>query len=120
MSSITTSGRPRRLVSFGPYFADRPPTVWGDAIDFSPRGVREWAIQNAVMWIRDYRVDGLRLDAVHAIDDEQSPVHVLRELRDRVGALVISEIGHDDSGRSRSGGMTRSGSTRCTTISTSC
>ena len=35
------------------------------------RGVREWAIQNAELWVRDYRVDGLRLDAMHAIDDER-------------------------------------------------
>jgi maltooligosyltrehalose trehalohydrolase len=47
------------------------------------------------MWTRDYRIDGLRLDAVHAIYDD-SPVHVLRELRERVSGLVISEMGPDD------------------------
>ena len=41
--------------------------------------MREWAIQNAEQWIRDYRIDGLRLDAVHAIFDE-SPKHVMAEL----------------------------------------
>ena len=81
--------------AFGPYFTDRHHTFWGDAIDYSQRGVREWAIQNAIMWTRDYRIDGLRLDAVHAIYDD-SPVHVLRELRDRVDGLVTSEMGHDD------------------------
>jgi len=58
--------------------------------------VREWAIQNATMWVRDYRVDGLRLDATHAIFDE-GPHHVLAELAERVRAanpraLVISEM----------------------------
>jgi maltooligosyltrehalose trehalohydrolase len=80
---------------FGPYFTDRRHTFWGDAIDYAQRGVREWAIGNALMWTRDYRIDGLRLDAVHAIYDD-SPVHVLRELRERVDGLVISEMGPDD------------------------
>jgi maltooligosyltrehalose trehalohydrolase len=62
--------------------------------------VREWAIQNAELWVRDYRIDGLRLDAVHAVYDD-SPRHVLAELADRVhavspGALVISEMGLTD------------------------
>jgi maltooligosyltrehalose trehalohydrolase len=80
---------------FGPYFTDAHETFWGAAIDFSQRGVREWAIGNALLWTRDYRIDGLRLDAVHAVYDD-SPVHVLRELRDRVEGLVISEMGTDD------------------------
>src|SRR5206468_112635 len=69
-------------------------------IDYSQGGVREWAIQNACLWIRDYHVDGLRLDAVHAIYDD-SPRHVLAELAERVRevnprALVISEMELDD------------------------
>ena len=51
------------LGAFGPYFTDRHATFWGDALDYSQRGVREWAIQNAEHWVRDYHVDGLRLDA---------------------------------------------------------
>jgi maltooligosyltrehalose trehalohydrolase len=81
--------------AFGPYFTDKHRTFWGDAIDYSQRGVREWAIGNAELWTRDYRIDGLRLDAVHAIYDD-SPVHVLKELRERVGGLVTSEMGPDD------------------------
>jgi maltooligosyltrehalose trehalohydrolase len=81
--------------AFGPYFTDSRHTGWGDAIDYSRRGVREWAIGNAELWTRDYRIDGLRLDAVHAIYDD-SPVHVLKELRERVDGLVISEMGPDD------------------------
>ena len=85
------------LRAFGPYFTDRfGETPWGEALDFSQRGVREWAIQNAELWVRDYGIDGLRLDAVHAVQDDSDP-HVLAELADRVhaahsGALVISEM----------------------------
>jgi maltooligosyltrehalose trehalohydrolase len=81
--------------AFGPYFTTAHHTDWGEAIDYSQRGVREWAIGNAELWTRDYRIDGLRLDAVHAIHDD-SPVHVLKELRERVDGLVISEMGPDD------------------------
>jgi maltooligosyltrehalose trehalohydrolase len=74
------------LRAYGPYFTDRYETFWGDALDYSQRGVREWAIQNAELWIRDYKVDGLRLDAVHAVFDD-SDEHVLAELARRVRAL---------------------------------
>jgi maltooligosyltrehalose trehalohydrolase len=82
--------------AFGPYFTDRYDTFWGEAIDYSRPGVREWAIQNAELWVRDYRIDGLRLDATHAIFDESEP-HVMVELAGRVraaspGALVIAEM----------------------------
>ena len=88
------------IAAFGPYFTDRHQTFWGEAIDYSRRGVREWAIQNACQWVRDYHVDGLRLDAVHAVFDD-SPQHVLAELAERVHAenpraLVVSEIETDD------------------------
>jgi len=80
------------LRAFGPYFTDRHETFWGDALDYSQRGVREWTIQNAEQWVRDFHVDGLRLDAVHAIFDE-SPLHVCAELKQRVGdTLVVSEM----------------------------
>ena len=75
------------LQAFGPYFTDRYETFWGDALDYSQRGVREWAIQNAELWVRDYGVDGLRLDAVHAVFDD-SPTHVLAELAERVRAIA--------------------------------
>jgi maltooligosyltrehalose trehalohydrolase len=80
---------------FGPYFTDAHHTFWGSALDYSQRAVREWAIGNALLWTRDYRIDGLRIDAVHAVHDD-SPVHVLRELRERVDGLVISEMGPHD------------------------
>ena len=80
---------------FGPYFTDRFQTSWGSALDYAQRGVREWAIQNALLWTVDYRIDGLRLDAVHAVHDE-SPVHVLAELAQRVPGLIVSEMGSAD------------------------
>ncbi|HSL66245.1 MAG TPA: alpha-amylase family glycosyl hydrolase [Gaiellaceae bacterium] len=81
---------------FGPFFTDAHHTFWGDAIDYAQPAVREWAIQNACSWVRDYHVDGLRLDATHAVFDD-GPRHVLAELADRVHgesprALVISEM----------------------------
>ena len=75
----------------------RHDTFWGAAVDYSRRGVREWAIQNAEHWVRDYHVDGLRLDAMHAIFDETRP-HIVAELaRPRARAvrdatLVIAEM----------------------------
>ncbi|MDQ1432845.1 MAG: maltooligosyltrehalose trehalohydrolase, partial [Actinomycetota bacterium] len=84
------------LTAFGPYVDPDRPTFWGAALDFANPWVREWAIQNAVSWIRDFHVDGLRLDAVHAVFDESEP-HVMAELATRVhdahaGALVIAEM----------------------------
>jgi len=83
------------FAAFGPWFTSCYETPWGDALDYAQEGVREWAIQNACLWVRDYAVDGLRLDAVFAVEDE-SPKHVLAELADRVhserpDALVIGE-----------------------------
>jgi maltooligosyltrehalose trehalohydrolase len=88
------------LRAFGPYVTGRRRTVWGDAIDYAVPAVREWAIQNAELWVRDYHVDGLRLDAVHGIFDDTEP-HLCAELAARVRdadprALVISETAVDD------------------------
>jgi len=80
------------ITAFGPYVTDRYETPWGGALDFTRRAVREWAIQNAELWTRDFRIDGLRLDAVFAIFDDESPQHVLAELRERLpDTLLIAE-----------------------------
>jgi maltooligosyltrehalose trehalohydrolase len=78
------------LREFGPYFTDRHVTNWGAAVNFDGPGsdeVRRFVVDNAVMWLRDYHCDGLRLDAVHAIVDE-SGLHILEQLGGEVGALA--------------------------------
>src|SRR5207244_3488637 len=61
-------------------------TPWGDAPNFEHPAIRRYVIDNAIYWLTEYRFDGLRLDAVHAIHDP-SPVHVLRELAGEVKKL---------------------------------
>jgi maltooligosyltrehalose trehalohydrolase len=70
------------------FFTQARQTPWGAAIDFDAshrRAVREFVICNALYWLDEFRFDGLRLDAVHAIADE-SPQHVLAELSERAHA----------------------------------
>lgn len=70
------------LRDFAPYFTNAYKTPWGEALNFDgplSDGARNHFIQNALHWYEHYRVDGLRLDATHAIYDER-PVHVLAEL----------------------------------------
>lgn len=62
------------------FFRDDIPTPWGQAIDFRRPEVCDFFIENALMWLRDYRFDGLRLDAVHAISEKR----FLTDLSDRV------------------------------------
>jgi maltooligosyltrehalose trehalohydrolase len=71
------------------FFTGRYATPWGKAIDFARggRAVREFFIDNALYWIEEFCVDGLRLDAVHAIFDDSSPP-ILMELAERVHAQV--------------------------------
>jgi maltooligosyltrehalose trehalohydrolase len=78
------------LPEFGPYFSQRHQTNWGPAVNFDGPGsdeVRRFVIDNALMWLRDYHCDGLRLDAVHAIADD-SATHILEELAAEVAALA--------------------------------
>src|SRR3954451_18785816 len=91
------------LAAFGPFFTDRYSTFWGEAINFDDSGadgVREWVAQSAEGWVRDFHLDGLRLDAIHAIFDT-SARHILQEVTERVhavrpDALVIAESGLND------------------------
>ncbi|MES1257013.1 MAG: DUF3459 domain-containing protein, partial [Acidobacteriota bacterium] len=72
------------------YFTDRHKTEWGAAINFDGpgcRAVRDFFIHNALYWVEDFQLDGLRLDAVHSIADE-SPTHILEELSGRVHAAA--------------------------------
>ena len=89
--------------AYGPFFTDRHSTPWGRAINVDGPGsgaVRETILQNAEWWVGSVGVDGLRVDACHAIVD-QSARHVLAELAERVhrvhpGAAVIAESGLND------------------------
>ncbi|MCF2969764.1 malto-oligosyltrehalose trehalohydrolase [Synechococcus sp. Nb3U1] len=77
------------LREFGPYFTDKYHTPWGAALNFDDRycdGVREFFLQNAEFWLEEFHLDGLRLDAIHAIYDF-SARPFLRELSERVEAL---------------------------------
>jgi maltooligosyltrehalose trehalohydrolase len=74
------------LAHFGPYFTDRYQTPWGPAVNFDgPEcdAVRQFVIDNACMWVRDFHIDGLRLDAVHAIFD-LGACHILADLQTAV------------------------------------
>jgi maltooligosyltrehalose trehalohydrolase len=77
------------LGKFGPYFTDSHSTPWGGAVNFEEAGsteVRRYLIDNALMWLRDYHMDGLRLDAVHAFND-RSAIHFLEQLTGEVRRL---------------------------------
>jgi maltooligosyltrehalose trehalohydrolase len=78
------------LAEFGPYFTDRYRTPWGQAINYDGEGregVRRYVIDNALHWVSEYHLDGLRLDAIHGIFDA-SPVHMVRELNGAVQRLA--------------------------------
>jgi maltooligosyltrehalose trehalohydrolase len=78
------------LEEFGPYFTSKYNTPWGDAINFDDGycdGVRQYFIENVLMWFRDFHIDALRMDAVHAIKDF-SAVHILCEIRMHVNKLI--------------------------------
>jgi maltooligosyltrehalose trehalohydrolase len=102
VNHVGASGE-KAMRAFGPYFTDRYSTFWGEAMNYDDAWsgpVREWACQAAEMWVRDLHLDGLRLDAVHAIFD-QSAEHLVAELARRVHAqrwstLVIAESGLND------------------------
>ncbi|MDO6391669.1 malto-oligosyltrehalose trehalohydrolase [Pontibacter sp. BT731] len=77
------------LNDFGPYFTDKYNTPWGKALNFDDAHsdhVRNFFIQNALLWLRDYHIDALRLDAVHAILDTGAK-HFLQELQEQVEHL---------------------------------
>ncbi|MDF3298508.1 malto-oligosyltrehalose trehalohydrolase [Streptomyces tropicalis] len=78
------------LPDFGPYFTDTHHTPWGSAVNLDAPGsdeVRGYLIGSALAWLRDYRIDGLRLDAVHALVDSRA-LPFLEELSAAVDALA--------------------------------
>jgi maltooligosyltrehalose trehalohydrolase len=81
------------LGAYGPYFTDRVKTPWGEAVNYDGAQsdeVRQFIIDNALMWLGDYGFDGLRLDAVHAIYSFEA-VHVLEDLAAAVRKLSIEQ-----------------------------
>lgn len=82
------------LPRFGPYLKQGDANTWGDAVNLDAAGsdvVREYILDNAALWLRDYHVDGLRLDAVHALRDERA-VHLLEEFG-ALGDAIAAETG---------------------------
>lgn len=78
------------LARFGPYFTETHTTPWGPAVNLDALGsseVRAFIVDNALRWFRDFHIDALRLDAVHALVDD-SDRHLLAELSDSVAALA--------------------------------
>src|SRR5918997_1146263 len=78
------------LEAFGPYFTSQYETPWGRAMNYDDAdsdAVREWVLQSAEQWIRDFHLDGLRLDAIHSIIDS-NPEHLVAAIarRPRQGA----------------------------------
>lgn len=81
------------LSEFGPYFSERHQTNWGAAVNLDGPGsdeVRRFVVDNALMWLGEYGIDGLRLDAVHALVDD-SAVHLLEQLSVEVEALAAQQ-----------------------------
>jgi maltooligosyltrehalose trehalohydrolase len=77
------------LPRFGPYLTDANSTGWGEAVNLAEPEVRRYILDNAQLWMRDYHVDGLRLDAVHALVDP-SEKHLLQELAEETDALSVA------------------------------
>jgi maltooligosyltrehalose trehalohydrolase len=79
-----------QLGAFGPYFTEAHVTPWGPAVNLDQPGsdeVRAFLIENALMWLHDYHLDGLRLDAVHALEDHRA-MNFLEQLTAEVQALA--------------------------------
>jgi maltooligosyltrehalose trehalohydrolase len=79
------------LEQFGPYFTDRHHTPWGQAVNLDDDGrahVRRWICDNALRWLKEFHVDALRLDAVHALVDD-SHRHLLAQL-----SHEVADLGH--------------------------
>ena len=79
------------LHDFGGYISKKHRTVWGDAPNFdeeASRYMRDYIVQNAVYWIEQFRFDGLRLDAIHCIEDD-SQIHVVTEIGQAIDELRV-------------------------------
>jgi malto-oligosyltrehalose trehalohydrolase len=92
---------------YAPLFTERHVTPWGAAVNFDGPGsrwVRAYVVENALYWLEEYHMDGLRLDAVHAIEDD-SPTDILTELaarvRERFGPRQVHLVLENDDNEAR-------------------
>ncbi|WJL95769.1 malto-oligosyltrehalose trehalohydrolase [Microbacterium sp. ET2] len=74
------------LPEYGPYLRDAERNTWGSSVNLDEPAVRSFIVENALMWMRDYHVDGLRLDAVHALLD-RTDRHILQEIAEETDRL---------------------------------
>lgn len=75
------------LARYAPaFFSEGTPTPWGAAIDFAQPAVQQFFIDNALMWLQEYRFDGLRLDAVHAIAPQAFLAQLEQAIREATSA----------------------------------
>jgi maltooligosyltrehalose trehalohydrolase len=84
------------LPAYSPVFTDRHKTPWGPAVNYDAKGsdvIREFVIENAIYWIEEFHLDGLRLDAVHAIKDD-SDTHVLEVIAERAKRAALNRPLH--------------------------
>jgi maltooligosyltrehalose trehalohydrolase len=81
------------LGRYAPKFFTEAQTPWGSAIDYRVPEVRAFAIENALYWLGEYRIDGLRLDAVHSIV-ELGEISMLHDLSVAVGRLAAETARH--------------------------
>ncbi len=75
------------------FFNSEEKTPWGDTINFENKNVRRFFVQNALYWFEEYHIDGLRIDAVHAIKDN-SKHHILKEIEETVRKNVNNRYTH--------------------------
>ena len=102
------------LLAFGPYFTHKHETPWGASLNVDDEhcdAVREWVCQSAESWVRDFHLDGLRLDAIHAIVDS-SPEHLVAEIARRVHAVAAGRAGDRRVRPQRPEGHARAGARR--------
>ncbi|RLK48098.1 malto-oligosyltrehalose trehalohydrolase [Microbacterium telephonicum] len=76
------------LPEFGPYLREGHSNTWGSSVNLDEPEVRAYILDNARQWLVDFHVDGLRLDAVHALHESaEQPVHILQQLAETADAL---------------------------------
>ena len=76
------------LPRFGPYLHDASANTWGDSVNVAEPEVRRYVLDNLAMWFDDFHVDGLRLDAVHALVDDPDN-HILQAMAEETDARSV-------------------------------